>query len=41
MKDFYTEEHSDELIVLDFVAGMTDNFATNSVSDILIPNKQV
>jgi len=37
MKEIYTQEHPDELIVLDFIAGMTDSFAIRSVSEIFIP----
>lgn len=35
MKDVYTAEDTDELIVLDFIAGMTDSFAIRSVSDVV------
>jgi len=37
MKAVYQSNDPDELIVLDFVAGMTDNFAIRSVSDVFIP----
>lgn len=37
MKDVYKAEDTDELIVLDFIAGMTDSFAIRSVSDVFIP----
>ena len=41
MKDVYTPEDPDELIVLDCIAGMTDNFAIRSVSDVFIPKMTV
>ena len=41
MKDAYTKSDPDELIVLDFVAGMTDSFAMRSLSDIFIPRMSV
>ncbi len=41
MKDIYTSEDPDALIVLDFVAGMTDSFAMRSLSDIFIPRMSV
>ena len=41
MKDVYKPEDPDELIILDFVAGMTDSFAIRSVSDVLIPKMTV
>jgi len=41
MKDVYKPEDPDELIVLDFVAGMTDSFAIRSISDIFIPELTV
>jgi dGTPase len=37
MKDIYTNEDSVDLIVLDFIAGMTDSFAIHSVSDVFVP----
>ena len=37
MKDVYDQEDPDELIVLDFIAGMTDSFAIRSLSEIFIP----
>lgn len=37
MKGIYSPEFPDELIVLDFVAGMTDSFAISSLSEIFIP----
>lgn len=37
MKNVYKLEDPDELIVLDFIAGMTDSFAIRSVSDVFIP----
>lgn len=41
MKDVYKPEDPDELIVLDFIAGMTDSFAISSVSDVFIPKMTV
>lgn len=41
MKDVYNPKDPDELIVLDFIAGMTDSFASRSVSDIFIPKMTV
>jgi len=41
MKDVYKPEDPDELIILDFIAGMTDNFAMRSLSDIFIPKTNV
>jgi dGTPase len=41
MKDIYTDEDSNELIVLDFIAGMTDSFAIRSVSDVFVPKMTV
>lgn len=41
MKDVYTSSDPDELIVLDFVAGMTDSYAIRSVSDVFIPKMTV
>ncbi|MEA3226616.1 MAG: dNTP triphosphohydrolase [Planctomycetota bacterium] len=41
MKDFYTSDDPDELIVLDFIAGMTDSFAIRSVAEIFIPKTTV
>ncbi|HNY77168.1 MAG: HD domain-containing protein [Sedimentisphaerales bacterium] len=41
MKDVYRADDPDELIVLDFVAGMTDSFAIRSVSDVFIPRMTV
>jgi len=37
MKDVYGPDAQNELIVLDFIAGMTDSFAMRSVSEIFIP----
>jgi dGTP triphosphohydrolase len=37
MKGIYGPNDPDELVVLDFVAGMTDNFAIRSVSEVFIP----
>jgi len=41
MRDIYEPTTPDELIVLDFVAGMTDNFAIRSLSDVFIPKMVV
>ena len=41
MKDAYRTQDPDELIILDFIAGMTDSFAIRSVSDIFIPKMTV
>jgi len=37
MSKVYGTDDPNELIVLDFIAGMTDNFAMRSLSDIFIP----
>ena len=40
MKDFYTEkEKSEANIVLDYIAGMTDDYAIDCVSELFIPGK--
>jgi len=41
MKYLYTESDPDELIVLDFVAGMTDSFAVRSFQELFIPQASV
>jgi len=41
MKDVYSPRDPDELIILDFIAGMTDSFAIRSVSDVFIPKSTV
>ena len=41
MKGVYRPEDPDELIILDFIAGMTDSFAIRSVSDVFIPKMTV
>ena len=41
MRDIYKADSPDELIVLDFVAGMTDSFAMRCVSDLFIPKMTV
>jgi dGTPase len=41
MKDVYGPDTQSELIVLDFIAGMTDSFAMRSVSEIFIPKTTV
>ncbi|HHT9124475.1 MAG TPA: deoxyguanosinetriphosphate triphosphohydrolase family protein [Candidatus Brocadiia bacterium] len=33
----YSEEEPNALIVLDFMAGMTDNYVVNTISDIFVP----
>jgi dGTPase len=37
MKDAYAPDDPDELVILDFVAGMTDDFAMRSIGDVFIP----
>ncbi len=41
MKDVYDPGDPDELIILDFIAGMTDSFAMRSVAEIFIPKATV
>jgi len=41
MKEVYKPEDPNELIILDFIAGMTDSFAIRSVSDVFIPKSTV
>ena len=41
MKDSYNVGEPDQLIVLDFIAGMTDSFAMRSVGEIFIPKTTV
>jgi dGTPase len=41
MRNVYAPTDSDELVILDFVAGMTDSFAIRSVSDVFIPRTMV
>ncbi|MBN1507070.1 MAG: hypothetical protein JW955_09505 [Sedimentisphaerales bacterium] len=41
MSTVYQLDDPDELIVLDFIAGMTDSFAIRSVSDVFIPKMTV
>ena len=41
MKNSYSTDNSDQLIVLDFIAGMTDSFAMRSVAEIFIPKTTV
>ncbi len=41
MQNVYVPTDSDELVILDFVAGMTDSFAIRSVSDVFIPRTMV
>ncbi|HEC03085.1 MAG TPA: dNTP triphosphohydrolase [Phycisphaerales bacterium] len=41
MKDSYSVDDPDQLIVLDFIAGMTDSFAMRSVAEIFIPKTTV
>jgi dGTPase len=40
-QNVYTEDDPDSLIVLDFVAGMTDNFAVHSFQELFIPQATV
>lgn len=41
MKDVYNGNDPDQLIVLDFIAGMTDSFLMRSTTDIFIPKTSV
>jgi len=41
MKDSYSVDDPDDLIVLDFIAGMTDSFAIRSVAEVFIPKTTV
>lgn len=41
MEGSYTADDPDQLIVLDFIAGMTDSFAMRSVGEIFIPKTTV
>jgi dGTPase len=41
MKKIYTETDPDELIVLDFIAGMTDGFTVRSFQQLFIPQATV
>ncbi len=41
MRSVYDAGDANELIVLDFIAGMTDSFAIRSVSDVFIPKMTV
>ncbi len=41
MQNVYGHNDPDELVILDFVAGMTDSFAIRSVSDIFLPRMTV
>ncbi|MCJ7729055.1 MAG: hypothetical protein MUO27_04140, partial [Sedimentisphaerales bacterium] len=41
MKNSYSVTDTDSLLVLDFVAGMTDNFALNSYLELFVPQPTV
>ena len=41
MNDVYCSKDPDELIILDFIAGMTDSFAIRSGADVFIPKMTV
>lgn len=41
MKEVYSKHDPDSLIVLDFIAGMTDNFARNSYLELFVPQPTV
>lgn len=41
MNEVYSPDDPDELIILDFIAGMTDSFAIRSISDVFIPKMTV
>lgn len=41
MQDAYTDQDPDSLIVLDFIAGMTDNFARSSYLELFVPQPTV
>jgi len=41
MKESYSKHDPDSLIVLDFIAGMTDNFARNSYLELFVPQPTV
>ena len=41
MKDIYTNSDPDELVVLDFIAGMTDSFVVRSFQELFIPQATV
>jgi dGTP triphosphohydrolase len=41
MKDVYGPDDPDELIVLDFMAGMTDNFTVRSFLERFVPQASV
>lgn len=41
MEDVYKPEDPDELIVLDFIAGMTDSFAIRSLTEVFVPKTTV
>jgi len=41
MKGIYQESDPDELIVLDFIAGMTDSFAVRSFRELFVPQATV
>jgi len=41
MKGIYTDSDPDELVVLDFIAGMTDSFVVRSFQELFIPQATV
>ena len=41
MKNTYDESTPDELIVLDFIAGMTDSYVLRSFEELFIPKPTV
>lgn len=41
MKGQYREQDPDSLIVLDFIAGMTDNFAVSAYIELSVPQAAV
>lgn len=41
MQGVYTDSDPDELVVLDFIAGMTDNFVVRSFQELFIPQATV
>jgi len=41
MKHIYTDSEPDELIVLDFIAGMTDTYAVRSFQELFVPQATV
>jgi dGTP triphosphohydrolase len=41
MKGQYSQQDPDSLIVLDFIAGMTDNFAVSAYIELSVPQAAV